>query len=97
MSLRIASASSRTASISMPVSLWSCISRMALVCSSERRYLAIREPLASSLVLALRMILMTSSRWSRAIIRPASMWARFSASLSLNSVLRLTTSNLCSM
>ncbi len=82
---RISSAySSSTFCLSSPVSFCRRMSRIAFACISSSPKLAIKPDLASSTVLEARMREMTASRWSSAIFRPRSMWARSSAFFNWN-------------
>lgn len=64
---------------SNPASLWSCISKMAVACFSEREKLDINAAWASSLVLESRIVWMTASILSRAILSHSRICARASA------------------
>ena len=80
---------------SRPVSVRSCIAKIAFAWISDSLNLAIKLVWASSALLLARIVLMTSSMWSRAILRPSRMWARSCALRSSYSVRRRTTTCRC--
>ena len=72
--LMISNFSANSSSIflrSMPASVCKRISKIALACFSESLNFFIKFPWASSLVGDLRMVSMTASMWSRAILSPS--------------------------
>ena len=83
-------------SLSSPVSLCNLISRIAFAWISENLNFAINSVRATFASFEARIILITSSILSSAILNPSKIWALFLAFFNSNSVLLVITSNLCS-